>query len=262
MATERLKFRCYRCNQLLAVAPSKAGTIVACPKCQADLLIPAAEVATKESGENQGKGEVERPRKAESKAESRVRAEAAAILGASPGVPTPAPVPTFLGELSGVIPPDLADLRPEDLRVEAEFFENLTRAPSPPAVEPAPWPVPESLGSSFSTGSISPTAPYPPETESTREIEPPEWPSATPEAADRVSRPSEKTSLPEEVKSIVPQIEIEPPSILPPGTEIRRVSEVVLPAPVVLAWSLFVLVGIALSFVAGLMIGHFLWKMH
>ncbi len=37
---ERLKIRCYRCNQLLAVAPNKAGTVVACPKCKADLLIP------------------------------------------------------------------------------------------------------------------------------------------------------------------------------------------------------------------------------
>jgi hypothetical protein len=37
---------------------------------------------------------------------------------------------------------------------------------------------------------------------------------------------------------------------------------VILPASVVLAWSLFVLLGIALSFIAGLMVGHFLWKPH
>ncbi len=58
----------------------------------------------------------------------------------------------------------------------------------------------------------------------------------------------------------IPPIEIEPPSILPPGAEVRRVREVVLPASVVLAWSLFVLAGIAMSFLAGLLIGHFLWK--
>jgi hypothetical protein len=57
-------------------------------------------------------------------------------------------------------------------------------------------------------------------------------------------------------------IEIERPTILPPGTEIRRVSEIILPASVVLAWSLFVLLGIALSFVAGLLMGHFLWRTH
>jgi hypothetical protein len=59
---------------------------------------------------------------------------------------------------------------------------------------------------------------------------------------------------------VVPPIEIEPPTILPPGAEIRRVREVILPASVVVAWSLFVLAGIAMSFLAGLMIGHFLWK--
>jgi hypothetical protein len=268
MATERLKFRCYRCNQLLAVAPSKAGTIVACPKCQADLLIPTAEVRSKGGGEVRAKTEAERPRKAETEAESRVRAEAAAMMGARPaGPPAPESVPAVFGELAGVIPPDLADLRPEDLRVEAEFFENLTRAPAPSApappeiVEPAPWRVPESFGSAFSTGSL-PHSAHTAEVERTREIAPPEIPSAQLEMPDRLPTPTEKPAAGPELSPIVPPIEIEPPSILPPGTEIRRVSEVVLPAPVVLAWSLFVLAGIALAFVAGLMIGHFLWKTH
>src|SRR5207253_1731196 len=97
MAIERLKFRCYRCNQLLAVAPSKAGTIVSCPKCQADLLIPAAEVRTKGAGETRAKGEAERPRKSGSDADIRVRSEAAAILGASAEPPAPDPMPTVLG---------------------------------------------------------------------------------------------------------------------------------------------------------------------
>ena len=58
------------------------------------------------------------------------------------------------------------------------------------------------------------------------------------------------------------QIQIEPPTILPPGTELRPIREVVLPASVVLAWSLFGLIGIATSFLAGLFIGHFFWVMH
>jgi hypothetical protein len=57
-------------------------------------------------------------------------------------------------------------------------------------------------------------------------------------------------------------IEIERPTILPPGSELRRVSEVVLPASVVVAWSLFALLGIGLAFVAGLLMGHFIWKVH
>ncbi len=47
MPAELLKFRCYRCNQLLAVAPSRAGSVVACPRCKAELQIPAGELASK-----------------------------------------------------------------------------------------------------------------------------------------------------------------------------------------------------------------------
>ena len=65
-----------------------------------------------------------------------------------------------------------------------------------------------------------------------------------------------------EAAAVGTAIEIEHPTIMPQGTEIRRVSEVVLPASVVLSWSLFALLGIALSFVAGLLMGHFLWKVH
>ena len=57
-------------------------------------------------------------------------------------------------------------------------------------------------------------------------------------------------------------IEIESPTILPPRAETRRVSEITLPASVVLSWSLFVLLAIALSFIAGLLMGHFLWRTH
>lgn len=35
-----IKFRCYRCNQLLGAARSKAGGVVACPKCAAELEVP------------------------------------------------------------------------------------------------------------------------------------------------------------------------------------------------------------------------------
>jgi hypothetical protein len=272
MASERLKFRCYRCNQLLAVAPSKAGTVVSCPKCQADLLIPG--------GENRAKAEVEAPAMAGTEArttgrteprvrregESRARAEAAAILGTSEAPPKPPPVPAVLKDLTGVLPPDLADLRPEDLRVEAEFFQSLTRAPSPaPSIDPGAWPVTEPVAPSF-----------PPEP-----VEPSYSVSSMPEAPSEIGSVTESTVATEPVDqgpaaaqspgplpsaaaapatSVAPPIEIEPPSILPPGTEIRRVSQVILPASVVMAWSLFVLFGIALSFIAGLLMGHFLWK--
>jgi len=269
MATERLKFRCYRCNQLLAVSPSKAGTVVSCPKCQADLLIPGGEPRAKGDGENRAKGEAEPRTRAETEApargeaRARARAEAAAILGSSPAPAKPEQVPVFLGEIAGVIPPDLADLRPEDLRVEAEFFENLARVPEPPAiVDPAPWPVPEPLTASLSSEPLSAPASWPLLPQTPSNIGPLESLTVAPEPADLVPVPSERPSRPTEVSPIVPQIEIEPPTILPPGTEIRRVSEVVLPASAVLVWSLSFLFGMALSFIAGLMMGHFLWKIH
>ena len=48
MAIERLKFRCYRCNQLLGATPNKAGSVVTCPKCSAELLIPVPELRADE----------------------------------------------------------------------------------------------------------------------------------------------------------------------------------------------------------------------
>jgi hypothetical protein len=267
MAIERLKFRCYRCNQLLAAAPSKAGTVVSCPKCQTDLLIPGAEPRVKGDRENRAKSEVERPAGTEALARSeidlRARAEAAAILGSSPVPPQPEPVPSVLGELAGVIPADLADLRPEDLRVEAEFFESLTRVSQASAnVEPAPWPALESLTPAVSFEPLAPSVSFQPAAETPSETGPSEAALPAPHTVDLVPMPSESSSRAPEVSAVVPQIEIEPPTILPAGTEIRRVSEVILPASVVLAWSLFVLAGITMAFVAGLLMGHFLWKTH
>src|SRR5262249_54198793 len=59
----------------------------------------------------------------------------------------------------------------------------------------------------------------------------------------------------------VPPIRVEPEAIRPPsGDETRGIREVVLPASVVLAWSLLVLTALPTAFIAGLLVGHFLWK--
>jgi hypothetical protein len=61
--------------------------------------------------------------------------------------------------------------------------------------------------------------------------------------------------------AVVPPIRVETETIRPAqDAEPRAIREVVLPASVVLAWSLFVLSAIPMAFLAGLMIGHFLWK--
>jgi DNA-directed RNA polymerase subunit RPC12/RpoP len=40
MASVKIRFRCYRCNQLLGAGSSKIGHVIQCPKCGADLLVP------------------------------------------------------------------------------------------------------------------------------------------------------------------------------------------------------------------------------
>ncbi len=37
---ELFKFRCTQCRKLLGASPSKVGTIVHCPKCRAELIVP------------------------------------------------------------------------------------------------------------------------------------------------------------------------------------------------------------------------------
>jgi DNA-directed RNA polymerase subunit RPC12/RpoP len=248
---ERLKIRCYRCNQLLAVSPTKAGTVVACPKCKADLLIPRQESQARGDG-------AEETGLAANLSSAMMLSESAA---GSPRIS--AESPSFLDEIAAIIPPELAALRPEDLRVEAEFFGSLTQEPPPPArsapelsltdradpfqfpdsftpetlIPPAEKPLrsPSAVGFSVASEVVATTAaPIP---------TPPPLPAPAPDA-------------------VIPPIQIEPWSatILPPSTEPRRIHEVTLPASVVVAWSLFVLVAVAMSFVAGLMIGHFLWR--
>jgi hypothetical protein len=252
MAIERLKFRCYRCSQLLAVAASRAGTVVACPKCSAELLIPRAEPPIKDDAEPAATAE----------SQPRTRRSATGP-GASPQSPRKTPeVPSFLEGIAGMIPAEVAELRPEDLRVEAEFFQTLTRSsageaatepvssPEPdslklfPAVEsegaPAAWPTAEEISSAFASSETS----------------------EVPETVDIVPKPAEFAPPPPVQRSPdAPPIEVETPTLLAARPELRHVREVVVPASVVLLWSLFGLAGLALSFIAGLMIGHFLWKM-
>jgi phage FluMu protein Com len=38
-----IRFRCRYCNQLMGIARRKAGTMVACPTCRAQVVVPATE---------------------------------------------------------------------------------------------------------------------------------------------------------------------------------------------------------------------------
>jgi len=238
MPADLLKFRCYRCNQLLAVSPSKVGAIVSCPKCKADLVVPGAESSPK--------------------GEPRPRTKDPAVAGAGPSDLTSksAPLPGFLEEMDTEIPAEVADLRPEDLRVEAEFFANLTR--KPPDANPIPA---SSVSEPVSSGLATPLPiPPPPIPEIASPLRPPEVFSVAPEPVDMMPRLAATPPAFSPMESVVPPIEIETSSLRAPATQPRIVHEVILPASVVLAWSLFVLAAIALSFLAGLLVGHFLWK--
>jgi hypothetical protein len=183
--------------------------------------------------------------------------------------PKPAPAPAYVDDIAAVLPPDLIDLKPEDLRVEAEFFESLTRRSQAPVMrEPAPWPPPaEPDMPSFATESFASLSSTPVAAQTTTAAPSPVIPSYLTETVDLAPRPIQPSPPVEaaagaETAVVKTAIEIEHPTILPAGSEIRRVSEVVLPASVVVSWSLFALLGIALSFVAGLLMGQFLWKPH
>jgi DNA-directed RNA polymerase subunit RPC12/RpoP len=45
-ATAPIRFRCFRCQKLLGVSKSKAGAVVACPQCSAELIVPEPEEPT------------------------------------------------------------------------------------------------------------------------------------------------------------------------------------------------------------------------
>lgn len=219
MAIERLKFRCYNCNQLLSVPETRTGSVVACPKCQADLLIPGREPAASATAAERAAGDNDH-------------------LGlgrrtTEPSSPREGPLLGDFTEIASILPVELANLRPEDVRVEAEFFGSQARPR-----EPEPSGDPEL---DFSTMAGQNPAPA---------VEP------APTAAPEVPPETPVTPAPAPLSSI----EMEPQSILSKDARTKTIREVVLPASVVLAWSLFGLVGLFVSFLAGLMVGHFMWK--
>ncbi len=38
-----IRFRCAYCNQLMAISRRKAGTVVRCPKCAGEIVVPAPD---------------------------------------------------------------------------------------------------------------------------------------------------------------------------------------------------------------------------
>ncbi len=237
MPEDRLRFRCYRCNQLLGVPLKRAGTVIACPRCKAELVVPEPQEQAAAAGATRT-GPSSSP-------QSGPRGVPA---GASPSS-GPGPLPSFMEEIAAAIPDDLASLRPEDIRVEAEFADLVVTATEPvtptlPATaEPEPVPGPEPGGPASRSPWVEPRPN-----------------DAPPERAPPWNAPAEEPPVDAAISTALPQITIEPATILPPGREIRPVSEVVLQPATVLAWSLLVLMALPMAFLAGLLMGHFIWK--
>jgi hypothetical protein len=258
---ERLKIRCYRCNQLLAVAPTKAGTVVACPKCKADLLIPHPD--SRQPADEPTDPSVVPLKSGTFPALAPVTATAGG--GGSGAAPS-----SYLDEIAAVIPPELAALRPEDLRVEAEFFETITRQP-PPAPAPAAADLFQFPAELLSGRDLF----APPSADQRGNEAPPPVASAfstevaigsgvagaveTPPPLPLPVTAAVTAPIPEKV--VLPPIQIESTAIRPPAdAEPRAIHQVVLPASFVLAWMMFVLAALPMAFLAGLLIGHFIWK--
>lgn len=205
MAGVPLKFRCYQCNQLLGVSRAKIGTVVACPKCKADLIVPDPDEADRGSNgdESDPTGSL---RFSESNEEG--------------------------------ISLDLLDIRPEDIRVEpgVSWAPSAAVPPREPFPIVPPEPEPQSVAASDAV-----TAPI--------------------NVADLVAGPtSAERSGPAE--PIVPAIQLESTRLGESRFPTPRSRDVVLPRSAVAIWSLFVLLAQALAFVAGLLAGHFLWRVH
>jgi DNA-directed RNA polymerase subunit RPC12/RpoP len=107
-----ITFRCFRCNQVLRTGRQKAGSVVACPKCGAELIVPEPTLEKSVTGE-EGSGDNVR-------------------VGPSR---TTTPKPEA---------PDLSDIRVEDIRVEPGVVLNRPEPepePQPQAsAEPPPMP--------------------------------------------------------------------------------------------------------------------------
>ncbi len=182
-------------------------------------------------------------------------------------------MPSFMEEIAAAIPDDLATLRPEDIRVEAEFVDlvvttdegigsSAPAAPGPQLEKLPGYLDPVELEAYFARTS-APADPPP-----VVRADPPPVVRAEPTPVVRADPPRvlppeprpEEPPVDPAIGAVLPAIKIETPTLLPPGRQLQAVSEVILQPATVLAWSLLVLLALPMAFLAGLLLGHFVWK--
>ena len=175
MPSEKIRFRCYACNQLIEVGSGKVAKVVACPKCKVELLVPDPNDL------NDGPLIPDFPDVGEIFTRAELEAQTAALNLAIATEPSIASVTSSPGKIPSEPLPDLSRLFQE------------------------------------------------PEAQSPSEIE-------------------------------VPAIAVPVPTTIATPRSASRRGDVTLPRAVVLYWSMFVILAQVASFVAGLMIGHHVWK--
>jgi hypothetical protein len=151
-------------------------------------------------------------------------------------------IPSFMNEHGSAIPEDLVALRPEDIRVEAEFADLVVTTNEPTSLTGEPATASEPIG--FSAEPIS--------AETFLAAVPPVSTISTQATAEQPPLGGATGAMPE--------ISIEPASILAANRQTGPVRDVLIQPAVLLIWSMIVLLSLPLAFIAGLLIGHFLWR--
>jgi DNA-directed RNA polymerase subunit RPC12/RpoP len=221
-----IKFRCFQCNQLLGVSRTKAGEVVACPKCSAELIVPEIEEVAQQLSAGPS------PSTAFESGETTSSRSVASTT------------------LENSLSLDALDIRPEDIRVEAGVVPvspppYTYKPPGSEESEPSPAPP------------VEPGPPASPEVPRPKTIVEPVTPAAYQIAPQPQPLPQPTVVPPiatdEPLHAVQPRRAVAPPP---------RSRDLVIPRSVVTAWSLLVLIAVGMAFVAGLLAGHYVWGVH
>ncbi len=240
MADDLLRFRCFQCNKLLGAPVRKAGKTITCPNCKADLIVPtpstdppledAIRALTPNVDESAHINQPSSPRHDPGFSWEEIDAS----IFEGPEVLTSNDLPPIDLESAPAIETAEYTLP----RFDKPVPSLSTEASSPPLDFIAP---PENLADSTSSSPVDfKFAPVDPRVDVL--LIPPVSPTA----------------------QAIPDLTVETPTVsaapkLAPASR-RRDGNVVLAQSVLISWSLFVVLALAISFVAGLLVGHFFWK--
>lgn len=243
MAAGPIKVRCTQCKQLLGVARSKAGGVVACPKCAAEIVVPWDDEPSPAAVSESTGGEEAGARLAEVDRENQPTGRTAASVES----------------LDTGVSLDFLQIRPEDIRVEPGV-RDLHPSPPPPPPPPPAAPPPRSHVET----EVEVEAPV-----SRPEVRPPVFdvvaePPPAPGPPVATLRPTTPPAVENRDEPIIPAIRLDDPvkSSRPARAVVLKPRDLVIPRSVVASWSMLVLFAVAFAFLAGLMIGHFVWRLH